>query len=334
LSQRSASRSWAEVEDLGDGIWAIDTGFMRPLFDASHLIVEDGRAAFVDVATSFSVPRLLAALEGRGLSPEDVDHVIVTHVHLDHAGGAGELLRQLPAAKLVVHPRGVRHMVDPSALVEGSSAVFGEEVVREVYGEVVPVDPNRILEAPDGLHLELNGRRLHFFDTPGHARHHVCVWDEVSRSFFTGDTFGLAYPELATDRGVFLMPTTTPVQFDPEALEASIDRMLEKDPRAMLLTHYSQVTDVKRHAGDLMDQVADLVEMARAADGRADRGAHLRAALGDYFLDRAVAHGCAQPRAELREFLAHDVELNAQGLEVWLDKAKKKQGGPAAPLSP
>jgi glyoxylase-like metal-dependent hydrolase (beta-lactamase superfamily II) len=215
-------------------------------------------------------------------------------------------------------------MVDPSALVEGASTVFGEEVVRRIYGEVVPVDPARLLEAPDGLLLELNGRLLHFLDTPGHARHHVCIWDEVSRSFFTGDTFGLAYPELATERGPFIMPTTTPVQFDPEALKASIDRMLEKDPRAMLMTHYSRVTGVEHLARELDSQLGTLVEMARAADGRPDRAAHLRTALGEYFLDRAVAHGCAQPKGELREFMAHDVELNAQGLEVWLDKAKRK----------
>ena len=323
MTRRSASASWAEVEDLGDGIWAIDTGFKRPLFDASHLVVESGRAAFVDVATSFSVPRLLAALEGRGLAPADVDFVIVTHVHLDHAGGAGELLRHLPTAKLVVHPRGARHMIDPSALVEGASAVFGEDVVRSTYGEVVPVDRARVIGAPDGLLLELNGRLLHFLDTPGHARHHVCIWDEVSRSFFTGDTFGLAYPELATDRGALIMPTTTPVQFDPEALEASIDRMLQNEPRAMLLTHYSRVTEVERLARVLLEQVRALVDMARAADGRSGRAARLRTALGEYFVDRAVAHGCAQPREELQEFLAHDVELNAQGLEVWLDKAKK-----------
>jgi glyoxylase-like metal-dependent hydrolase (beta-lactamase superfamily II) len=324
LSELSANTSWSEVEDLGDGIWAIDTGFKRPLFDASHLIVEGGRAAFVDVGTSFSVPRLLAALEGRGLSPSDVDHVVLTHVHLDHAGGAGELMGHLPKARLVVHPRGARHMVDPSALVEGASAVYGEDVVRETYGEVVPVDADRVLEAPDGLLLELNGRLLHFLDTPGHARHHVCVWDEVSRSFFTGDTFGLAYPELATDRGVFIMPTTTPVQFDPDALRISVDRMLEKDPRAMLLTHYSRVTGVRRLAGELLEQVGVLVEMARAADGRPDRGGHLRAAIGEYFLERAVAHGCAQPREVLRELLAHDVELNAQGLEVWLDRKARR----------
>jgi glyoxylase-like metal-dependent hydrolase (beta-lactamase superfamily II) len=323
LTDRSSPISWSDVTDLGHGIWAIDTGLKRPLFDASHLVVESGRAAFVDVATSHSVPRLLAALEGRGLTPADVDYVILTHVHLDHSGGAGALLRQLPTAKLVVHPRGARHMIDPSRLVEGSSAVFGEEEVRVAYGDVVPVEARRVIEAPEGFTLELGGRSLHFLDTPGHARHHVCIWDETSRSFFTGDTFGLAYPELASDRGAFIIPTTTPVQFDPGALAKSIDRMLQKAPRAMLLTHYSRVDDVERLARELMAQVHTLVDLARAADGSPDRAGHLRTAIGEYLLGRAVDHGCTQTRDQLRDLLAHDVELNAQGLEVWLDRAKR-----------
>jgi glyoxylase-like metal-dependent hydrolase (beta-lactamase superfamily II) len=323
LTDRSTPAPWSDVTDLGDDLWAIDTGFKRPLFDASHLIVEKDRAAFVDVATSHCVPRLIAALAGRGLTPGDVDYVILTHVHLDHAAGAGALLRHLPSAKLVVHPRGARHMIDPSALLKGASAVFGEEEVRTAYGDVVPVDPHRVIEAGEGFALEVGGRPLVFLDTPGHARHHVCIWDERSRSFFTGDTFGLAYPGLASDHGVFIMPTTTPVQFDPEALEVSVNRMLERKPRAMLLTHYSRVTDVARLAGVLLEQVRALVDMGRAADGRADRGDHLRTAVGGYLLGRAVGHGCPHSKEELRELLAHDVELNAQGLEVWLDRAKR-----------
>jgi glyoxylase-like metal-dependent hydrolase (beta-lactamase superfamily II) len=323
LTEGSATASWSSVQDLGDGLWALDTGLKRPLFDASHLVVENGRAAFVDVATSHCVPDLLAALEGRGLAPAAVDYVILTHVHLDHAGGAGALLRHLPAAKLVVHPRGARHMIDPTKLVAGSSAVFGEEEVRTSYGEVVPVPAERIVEAPEGFTLELGGRPLAFLDTPGHARHHVCIWDVATRSFFTGDTFGLAYPELASDRGPFIIPTTTPVQFDPDTLEKSIDRMLERQPKAMLLTHYSRVTDVDRLARELLSQVRILVELARAADGSPDRGIHLRTVIGEYLLGRAVDHGCPHPKERLREYLAHDVELNAQGLEIWLDKQKQ-----------
>jgi len=323
VNDRSAPLRWSEVTDLGDGIWAVDTGFIRPLFDASHLIVENGRAAFVDVATSYCVPRLLGALADQGLTPADVDYVILTHVHLDHGGGAGALMRQLPGAQLVVHPRGARHVIDPTKLIAGASAVFGEEAVRRGYGEILPVDAERVIEAPEGFTLEVGGRPLHFIDSPGHARHHVGIWDEASRSWFTGDTFGLAYPELAGDRGVFIIPTTTPVQFDPAALEASIGRMLEKQPRAMLLTHYSRVTDPERLAGDLLEQVRALVEMGRDADRSLDRAAHLRAAMGEYLVGRAIDHGCPLSPEQLREFLSHDVELNAQGLEVWLDRAKK-----------
>ena len=323
MNDRSAPVRWSEVTDLGDGIWAVDTGFIRPLFDASHLIVSNGRAAFVDVATSYSVPRLLAALAERGLEPADVDYLILTHVHLDHGGGAGALMRQLPAARLVVHPRGARHVIDPTKLIAGASAVFGEEAVRRGYGDVMPVDADRVVEAPDGFTLEVGGRTLEFIDSPGHARHHVCIWDEASRSWFTGDTFGLAYPELAGESGGFIFPTTTPVQFEPEAMEASINRMLERKPRAMLLTHYSQVTDVERLAGLLLEQVKAFVEMGHAADGRPDRGTRLRAEMGEYLFRRATDHGCPLPPDDLRSFLSHDVELNAQGLEVWLDRDRR-----------
>jgi len=310
-------------EDLGHGITAIDTGFQRPLFDASHLVVERGHAAFVDVGTSFSVPHLLDAVDAAGLSREAVDYVVLTHVHLDHAGGAGELMRRLPKARLVVHPRGARHMIDPSKLWAGARAVYGEETLRRSYGELVPVPAERVLEAPDGFVLELAGRPLLFLDTPGHARHHVCVWDETSRGMFSGDTFGLSYRELASERGAFILPTTTPVQFEPEALKASIDRLVGFAPRAMHLTHYSSVTGVERLAAALHSQVDQLVALARAQDGKPDRASRLRAGVLELFLGWAREHGTPLPADTVRELLTLDVELNAQGLEVWLDRDRR-----------
>jgi glyoxylase-like metal-dependent hydrolase (beta-lactamase superfamily II) len=312
----------AALEDLGHGITAVDTGYVRPRFDASHLVVENGRAAFVDVGTGHSVPVLLAALEAKGLPPEAVDFVIVTHVHLDHAGGAGEMMRRLPAARLVVHPRGARHMIDPTKLWAGASAVFGEEFVRKSYGTPVPVDPSRVVEAGDGFTLELGGRPLRFLDTPGHARHHVCVWDEASRSMFTGDTFGLSYPELSSPRGRFVLPTTTPVQFEPEALVASIDRLVAHDPAAMLLTHYSRVVEIGRMADDLRRQVGELVALGRAEDGKPDRAARLRRGVEELLLGWVADHGTPLGPDTVRELLAVDVELNSQGLEVWLDRGR------------
>jgi len=309
-------------EELGHGITAIDTGYVRPRFDASHLVVETGRAAFVDVGTGPSVPGILAALEAKGLPPEAVDYVIVTHVHLDHAGGAGEMMRRLPRARLVVHPRGARHMIDPSKLWAGASAVFGEEFVRRSYGAPVPVDASRVVEAEDGFTLELGGRPLRFLDTPGHARHHVCVWDEASRSMFTGDTFGLSYRELASARGAFVLPTTTPVQFEPEALLASIDRLVDHAPAAMLLTHYSRVVEIERLADDLRRQTRELVALGRAEDGKPDRAVRLRRGVEALFLGWVQDHGTPLPRESVQELLAVDVELNAQGLEVWLDRGR------------
>jgi len=313
----------AAFEDLGHGITAIDTGYVRPRFDASHLLVENGRAAFVDVGTGHSIPLLLGALEAKGLPPDAVDFVIVTHVHLDHAGGAGELMRRLPGARLVVHPRGARHMIDPTKLWAGASAVFGEEFVRNSYGEPVPVDPARVVEAGDGFTLEVGGRPLRFLDTPGHARHHFCVWDEASRSMFTGDTFGLSYPELSSPRGRFILPTTTPVQFEPEALVASIDRLQSYLPAAMLLTHYSRVTEIARLAADLRRQVGELVALGRAEDGKRDRAARIRKGVEALLLGWVKDHGTPLPPERVREILAVDIEINSQGIEVWLDRGRE-----------
>lgn len=310
----------AWLEPLGHGIHAIDTGFVRPRFDAAYLIVEDGRAAYVDTGTNEALPRLLGALAVLGVAREAVDFVIVTHVHLDHAGAAGSLMRELPAARLVVHPRGAKHMVDPSALVEGASAVYGAEEVARTYGVVQPVPAARVQATDDGMTLRLAGRPLHFIDTPGHARHHHCIWDERSRGWFSGDTFGMSYPEFVTPRGRYLLPTTTPVQFEPEALKASVTRMLEREPRCMYVTHYGRLEAVTALAGQLCEQVDAMVELARPLQAAADRHARLKQALATLYRERLRAQGSLLGDASIDELLAVDVELNAQGLGVWLDR--------------
>ena len=302
------------------GIHTIDTGFVRPRFDAAYLIVENGRGAFVDCGTNHSVPWLLAALGNAGLVPADVDWLILTHVHLDHAGGAGELLVRLPNAKLVVHPRGARHMIDPSQLWAGASAVYGEQVMESSYGRLRPVPAERVVEANDGHVVDLAGRVLRCLDTPGHAKHHLTVHDARSNTCFTGDVFGLSYREFDTANGPFVLPTTTPVQFDPEALHASIHRLVALQPAAMYLTHYGRVEDIERLAADLHAQIDAMVAIAHAAHDRPDRHAVLVEALTDLYAARAADHGWMHGREALTALLAMDIELNAQGLEVWLDR--------------
>jgi glyoxylase-like metal-dependent hydrolase (beta-lactamase superfamily II) len=305
------------------GIHTIDTAFQRDHFDAAYLIVESGRGAFVDCGTNHSVPNLLAALSSAGLRPDDVDWLLVTHVHLDHAGGAGALMARLPNARLVVHPRGARHMIDPSKLIAGATAVYGEAEMQRSYGEIQPVPESRVVVAEDGHVVDFQGRELVCIDTPGHARHHYCVWDARSRGWVTGDTFGLSYRELDSAKGPFVLPTSSPVQFEPEELKASIARLLAYDPQWMYLTHYGRVGDVERLSRDLYMQIGAMVAIARDCDGRPDRHRCLVEALRTLYLERARAHGCPLDDAGVGKVLGMDIELNAQGLASWLDRDKR-----------
>ena len=304
------------------GIHTIDTAFHRDHFDAAYLVVEEGRGAFIDCGTNHSVPHLLAALQQAGLAPEDVDFLIVTHVHLDHAGGAGLLLQHLPNATLVAHPRAAPHLIYPAKLVEGATAVYGEEEIQRSYGTVQPVPKARVRIVEDGETLMLSGRALQFIDTPGHARHHHCIWDARSRCWFTGDTFGLSYRELDGPQGAFILPTTTPVQFEPVALKTSIARMVAHEPDGMYLTHYGRVGDVPRLAQALYEQIDAMVAIAEACDGRADRHRCLTAGLSALYLERAHALQVPLADEDVLRILAMDIELNAQGLAVWLDRGR------------
>lgn len=312
------------MADIVCGIHTIDTAFQRDHFDAAYLMVENGRGAFIDSGTSLSLPRHLETLDKAGLTPADVDWVILTHAHLDHAGGAGALMQVLPNARLAAHPRCAPHMIDPTRLIAGATAVYGAEEIARSYGEIVPVPAARVEVMADGQVIELAGRPLRCVDTPGHARHHLCVWDEASRGWFTGDTFGLSYREFDSPRGHFALPSTTPVQLEPAALHASIDALVARRPQRMFVTHYGEVggstAQVERMADDLHRLLDGMLAVARAAHGKPDRHARIVAGLSDLYVAAAIGHGVTLAEDAVRRLLALDVELNTQGLEIWLDR--------------
>jgi glyoxylase-like metal-dependent hydrolase (beta-lactamase superfamily II) len=309
-------------ETVARGVVLVDTGYLRPRLAAAYLVRGTRSAAVVETGVRSAVPRILAALDAEGIEREAVSHVVVTHVHLDHAGGAGALLRELPRAKLVVHPRGARHLVDPAKLVQGSVAVYGEDRFRALYGEIVPAPADRVVEAGEGFALDLGERPLRFLDAPGHAKHHFVVLDEASRGFFTGDAFGVSYRETDLAGRPFLFPTTTPVQFDPPALHATIDRMMSERPERMYLTHFGMIGgDVGGHAQALHRAIDEHVRLARGVVAGPGRHAALVAALEGQLLSGLAAHGARIPREEAIAIFGGDLDLNAQGLGVWLDAA-------------
>ena len=302
---------------VGDGVFRIDSGLHRAGMVACYLVEANGRAALVDSGTWHSVPHILEVLETRSIPREAVDYVIPTHIHLDHAGGAGALMRELPNAKLIIHPFGAKHMVDPGRISQAAIAVYGEARFRGDYHEIVAVDPARIVEAPDRFETDFGGRKLTFIDTPGHAGHHFCVWDERSRGFFTGDTFGISYRETDIDGRALVFPTTTPVQFKPERWLESLDKLEAFEPATMYLTHFGAVREVPRLMDDLREGIRVHHAVAAETLDADDAEAEIRARLREWFMERLKAHGIESPEQAMERLLAIDLELNTQGLLAW-----------------
>lgn len=310
-------------EYLGWGIYVLDTAFQRAQMAACYVMVNEGEIAIIETGTKDTVPLIFEFLSEHGLETNAIKYVMPTHVHLDHAGGAGLLMQALPHAQLVVHPQGARHMIDPSKLQAGATAVYGEAMFNQTYGDLLPIDPSQILIIEDNQSLKLGNRSLTFLDTPGHARHHYCIYDELSSGFFTGDTFGLAYQELNSPKGPFIFPTTTPVQFDPDALKASIERLLSYQPERMFLTHFGMVLKPQELGARLIKLVDVYVEMALRVKQTIPREQWLEALnkeLLGYLMDELAQHQTDLKPSEYSQVIASDVLLNAQGLEVWLSR--------------
>ena len=263
----------------------------------------------------------MRALRVKDIDAAAVDYVFLTHVHLDHAGGAGTLMQQLPNAQAVLHPRGAPHMIEPARLVKGAQAVYGVEPFTEMYGEIVPIDEDRVLVVADQQEISLGGRHMRCLFTEGHARHHYCLSDPGARAVFTGDSFGISYRALDTENGVFIYPTTTPVHFDPPEAHKSVDLIMAEQPEQIFLTHYSRVTELPRLADDMHRRIDDFVALARQHENDTNRTETMQRSMYEYFREETRAHGVDFDDAELHAVVDKDVELNTMGLEHWLNTA-------------
>ncbi len=301
-------------EDLGYGITRIDAGYVEPGLACFYLLQSGDACAVIETGTVYSVPGLLSLMEERGIDPEQVQYVIPTHVHLDHAGGAGLMMRHFPRARLLAHPRGARHLVDPTKLVAGSREVYGDELFDQLYGDIVPVDESRVHVVEDGETLRLGERALEFRHTPGHADHHFCVWDATSGGWFTGDVFGISYAWFRTPGGDFVMPSTTPPQFRPDELKASLALLDSYGPQRVYLTHYGALEYTSQQRDALVEQIDRYMTLAFEGEGD---GAAIEASIIRYSADRVRAMNPGQALDGMQDKFKHDASLNAQGLAVW-----------------
>ena len=314
------------AEPIGNNSHLIDTGLYGPLHGACYLVQDAGEFAIIDTGTHHTVARILADIAALGGTPEQVRYVMPTHVHLDHAGGSGQLMEACPNATLVVHPKGLPHMIDPSKLQTGAIGVYGEEAFLRDFGELIAIPEQRTLAAADRQTFELGGRTLRFIDTPGHANHHGCFFDHESGYLYTGDTFGLGYRQFRQGEKPLLVATTTPVAFDPEAWYDSLDRMMALAPQACCLTHYGKIEHPEKQVDMLRSSIKAHVDIALEEEKRdpADREARLKQAVDRLLVDAGCAHS-ELPADQVRQIFESDIDLNAQGLNLWLIRRAKKR---------
>lgn len=308
-----------------DSVITIDCNYLMPKFAAAYLVVEGDRAAYIDNNTSRATPLLMQALDARGLQPEQVLYAIVTHVHLDHAGGTSALLRECPNAVAVAHPRAARHLVKPSRLVAAVKSIYGESAFDELYGQIDPIDADRVRTVEDGETLRFGGRTFTFLHTLGHARHHMCIHDSGSNGVFTGDALGLAYPALQRGSKPFVICSSSPADFDPAEARRSVARIVATGADRVYLTHFGEVTPVDdaadqvRWSIDSMEAIINDAVAAGLTDDKLDRFCteHVRAS----FIEQAANCGFSLTEADWQA-LATDVTLNASGIAYAASRAQ------------
>ena len=310
------------VSSFDKNIFCFDANYIRNEFAAIHFINQNNKLLIIDTATNHSAKRFLKALHTMNIAPESVEWILLTHVHLDHAGGAGLLMRMCPNAQLAVHVRGARHMINPEALWASVVGVYGKEVAEKQYGQLIPVDENRVVAVGEGEIISFQNRKLQIFDAPGHANHHIVIFDEESKSFFTGDAFGIAYPELTNEDGEFIFISSTPTQFEPVKFDTTIKKIMEQKPQSCFLTHFSKIMNVEKNGYELLKQLDEYVTITQQArNNYEDQQNQIREKLFELLYKKLEKTNLSISRREFGNLLSLDLSLNAQGLEYWNNKA-------------
>ena len=305
-------------------IFCFDANYIRQKFAAIHFINQNNKLLIIDTATNHSAKRFLNALHTMNISPEFVEWIILTHVHLDHAGGAGLLMKMCPNARLAVHSRGARHMINPENLWASVVSVYGKEEAEKQYGKLIPVDENRVVVVGEGEVISFQDRRLQIFDAPGHANHHIIIFDEESKSFFTGDAFGIAYPELASEDEEFIFISSTPTQFEPVKFDTTIKKIMKQKPKSCFLTHFSKIMNIEKNGHELLrqlDEYVTITEQARINDE--NKQEQIRKDLFELLYKKLKKINVNISKREFGNLLSLDLSLNAQGLEYWNNKTSK-----------
>ena len=308
---------------VADGVTMVDTVMTgEPDFNAVY-VLEGDEPALVETGPGADLPLVLEALEALGIGPEDLAHVVVTHIHLDHAGGAGSLAERFPGATIWAHDRGAPHLADPARLVASTARTYGDERMRAFFGETVPVPAGRLRSVQDADTISLGNRALEVVHTPGHASHHVALHDTRSGALFTGEAIGSFLPW-----GPAFRPALPPPEVDVEAAVASIDRMRRRRPSALLTSHFGPAPDV----GEAFDAATDRIHawsdtvratLTRDAEAEVDEVARALRDLAEDEFERETGRAIDLARYDA----IGSIRMNATGLSRYWRKRWEREAG-------
>eukprot|EP01126_Amoeba_proteus_P004716 TRINITY_DN11563_c0_g1_i1.p1 TRINITY_DN11563_c0_g1~~TRINITY_DN11563_c0_g1_i1.p1 ORF type:complete len:331 (+),score=67.76 TRINITY_DN11563_c0_g1_i1:87-1079(+) len=314
---------------IRDTISTIDCRYMnKTKYAASYMLNRNKEVAFVDNNTNDSVPILLTTLRNQNLSVEEVKYIIITHIHLDHAGGTSTLAKMCPNAKVLAHPRAVPHLINPKMIIAGASAVYGEEEFNKIYGKIEAVHPEKVLSIADGTKLPLGGSELEFIHTRGHAKHHMVIYDHATESIFTGDAFGVSYfplfKEMGSRKGI-LFPSSSPIDFEPLEAHKSVDKIVATGAKCAFPTHFGVWEDIPAGATLLHEGITCFEEILCETKQKLKNDfdeKHLQAWGEDeqikFFTKILENDGInfSENRDKILEILKMDIQLNAAGIIV------------------
>ncbi|HLJ99011.1 MAG TPA: MBL fold metallo-hydrolase [Streptosporangiaceae bacterium] len=303
------------VTDLGGDVFQIDTRMAGYSGITAGYLIRGDRPCLVETGTAPSAPVVASALNSLGVGPDDLATVVVTHIHLDHAGGAGDIASRFPSAQIVVHERGARHLADPSRLMAGARAVYGA-VLDRLFGTLAPVPASRIRAVDETGEVDLGGgRRLSSHYSPGHAKHHVGLLDSLTGDLYVGDAADVYIPETGD-----LRPATPPPDFDLDTALASLRLFESLGPSRLLFSHYGPVSSVAPTLERSAEEIRVWVAEARAARSAGLDLDHAVAMVVEHTQDRYLAFGPhADPELTARFERISSAVGNVSGILHWLD---------------
>ena len=311
------------VQQINSTLYCIDChDIQRKNRTGSYVFKDQNSTTLIETSASPSIPYILESLEKLNINLEDIENIIVTHIHLDHAGGAGLMLQHCPNAKLIVHPKGARHLADPSRLIAGARAVYGENF-DQLFDPIVPISEERILTVADGEQLKLPDRTFTFYHTPGHANHHIAIHDSGTNGLFTGDTAGIYYRELDDENFNLIMPSTSPSQFDPEAMLKSLQLFSDLQAQSIFFGHYGHNDNPKEVYEQVrywlpifMAEAEKAMAKPLSFEGRVQETTNsLMAIVSDYLLSKGITKD-----HPVFEILSLDLSVSSMGLIDYLTK--------------